>query len=190
MKDDETTKRIIPNKGRRLQVAPTGRRLFGETAKDTFLEHFAETCNCSLAARRTGFHYRTVLRHWREDSAFGARCEEALRIGYVRLEELALREAARALDPAKRRRRKAPSTSLRTGPSPQTGIEGMDAAMALQLLREHRRAISGGPPKPGRAPSVASNAEMFDALVKRLKAFGVRVSDQSGTLIRGEGESL
>jgi hypothetical protein len=89
--------RIIPNKNRRAQVAPTRRKLFDEKAKSEFLEWFAATCNCSLAARKTGFHYRTVLRHWREDEAFGARCEAALKMAYPRLEELALRAAEEAL---------------------------------------------------------------------------------------------
>ena len=97
-----TPARIIPNKGRKLQIAPTSRRLFGEKAKAEFLEWFAATCNCSLAARKVGFHYRTVLRHWREDAEFGARCEETLRIGYARLEELALRGAEAALKPGRR----------------------------------------------------------------------------------------
>src|SRR5690349_6382638 len=85
--------RIIPNKNRRAQVAPTTRKLFDEAAKAEFLEWFAATCNCTLSARKTGFHYRTVIRHWREDEAFGARCEAALKMGYPRLEELALRAA-------------------------------------------------------------------------------------------------
>lgn len=84
--------RIIPNKNRTLQIAPTRRKLFGRKAKDAFLEWFAATCNISLAARKCGFHYRTVLRHWREDIVFGAQCEEALKLGYVRLEALALGE--------------------------------------------------------------------------------------------------
>lgn len=75
MSGGNETPRIIPNKNRVRQVAPTRRKLFGEAAKDEFLEWFAATCNCSLAARKTGFHYRTVIRHWREDEAFGVTIE-------------------------------------------------------------------------------------------------------------------
>ena len=89
--------RIVRNKNRRRQIAPTSRKLFDEAAKGEFLEWFAATCNCSLSARKVGFHYRTVLRHWREDAEFGERCEAALRMGYPRLEELALRAAEEAL---------------------------------------------------------------------------------------------
>jgi hypothetical protein len=171
--------RIIPNKNRRLQVAPTRRKLFGAKAKDEFLEWFAATCNCSLSARKAGFHYRTALRHWREDPVFGARCEEALRLGYKRLEELALRGAEAALTPKRRRRavkgdRPAPAETLAMTPQD-----------ALQLLREHKRGLAAaasgagaGRGKPGRAPTVASNNEVFVALVKRLKAFQIRVREE------------
>ena len=73
--------RIIPNKGRRLEVAPTRRKLFTEAMKKEFLDHFAATCNASLSARRVGIHYRTAFRHRREDPVFAAGWDEALRMG-------------------------------------------------------------------------------------------------------------
>ena len=48
--------RIVPNKHRKLQVAPTRRKLFGAKPKAEFLEWFAATCNISLSARKVGFH--------------------------------------------------------------------------------------------------------------------------------------
>ena len=164
--------RIVPNKNRIRQVAPTRRKLFGDEAKDEFLEWFAATCNISLAARKTGFHYRTVLRHWREDEAFGARCEGALGMGYVRLEALALQGAEAALSgktPRLKGDRAAPAETL-----------AMDPSVALQLLRDHKRGSAGGAgsgpgSKPGRRPRVASNAEVKEALAKALKAFEARV---------------
>ena len=173
--------RIIPNKNRRLQIAPTRRKLFTRKAKDEFLEWFGATCNASLAARKTGFDYRTVFRHRREDAVFGAEWEEILRLGYGRLEELALRSAEAALRPRRRGRvkgdRAAPAETL-----------NMSAADALQLLREHKRGLAGVA-KPGRAPGVASNGEVFEALVKRLKAFQVRVrvEDAGGDRLKGAG---
>ena len=163
--------RIIPNKNRRLQVAPTRRKLFSRKAKDAFLEWFGVTCNASLSARKIGFDYRTVFRHRREDPVFGAEWEEILRLGYGRLEEVALREAERALTPRRRRRAK----------DEGAGAAGMTVVMtpqdALQLLREHKRGLAGIA-KPGRAPTVASNGEVLAALVKRLKAFQVRVREE------------
>jgi hypothetical protein len=183
--------RIIPNKNRRLQIAPTSRRLFGKKAEDEFLEWFAATCNCSLSARKVGFHYRTVLRHWRDDAEFGGRCEEALRLGYPRLEELALRGAEAALRPKRRRRVKGD----RPAPAETLAMTPQDA---LQLLREHKRGLaavafgagagSGQARKPGRAPTVASNGEVFAALVKRLKAFQIRVREEDAARAVDAGE--
>jgi hypothetical protein len=175
--------RIIPNKNRRLQVAPTSRKLFNRKAKDEFLEWFGVTCNASLSARKIGFDYRTAFRHRREDPVFGAEWEEVLRLGYGRLEEVALREAERALTPRRRRRAKDEGEAA-----------GMSVVMtpqdALQLLREHKRGLAGIA-KPGRAPTVASNGEVFAALVKRLKAFQVRVREEDAAeeaLRQGSGE--
>jgi hypothetical protein len=167
-------KRIAPNKGRKLQVAPTGRKLFTEKLKSEFLEWFAATCNASLSARKVGIDYRTAFRHRREDPVFGAGWDEALRIGYVRLEEIALREAEKALK--RRPRVRGPSA-----PPAKDDVHWMDPTIALQLLREHKRSAGGASGQPGqsgksgRAPTVASNAEVMDALVKRLKAYGIRI---------------
>jgi hypothetical protein len=165
--------RIIPNKNRKLQIAPTGRRLFRGKARDEFLEWFAATCNCSLSARKTGFHYRTVLRHWREDEAFGERCEAALRMGYKRLEELALRAAEEALSPKRRR----PPAGDRAPPEEHFR---MDPMTAVQLLREHKRHLaglaggSGRDAKPGAPLKRMSFDEAIALLDKKLRALGAR----------------
>jgi len=53
-------------------------------------------------------------------------------------------------------------------------MQQIDPHIAMHLLREHRREIAGVR-KPGRMPSVASNAEVAEALTKKLKIFGERV---------------
>ena len=157
--------RIIPNKRREIQVQETRRKLFDAKAKRAFLDHFAATCNASAAARAAGFDYRTAFRHRNEDPEFGRKWEEALRTGYARLEELAVSQAIAALDWE-------PPTFLE---APQDGAAlKLDATMALQLLREHKRGLAGVR-KPGRMPAAATNAEIIEALTKRLSAFGVHV---------------
>ncbi|HYI63602.1 MAG TPA: hypothetical protein VEW71_01815 [Allosphingosinicella sp.] len=176
--------RIIPNKNRRLQVAPTRRKLFGRKAKDEFLEWFAATCNASLSARKAGFHYRTVIRHWREDAEFGARCEEALRMGYARLEELALRAAEEALKPKRRRR-------IRGDRTPPPEHFAMDPMTAVQLLREHKRHLAGQPGGSGRGakPGPPLTRWSFDdailALDKKLRPFGARRGIQAEPIAAG-----
>jgi len=165
--------RIIPNKHRKLQVAPTRRKLFDEAAKSEFLEWFAATCNASLAARKCGFHYRTVLRHWREDEAFGERCEAALKMAYPRLEELALRAAEEAL-------KRALGEKIAGDRAPPPEHFRMDPTTALQLLREHRRHLaglaggSGARAKPGRPPKRWTFEEAMAALDKKLRSLGLR----------------
>lgn len=146
--------RIIPNKNRRLQVAPTRRRLFDAAAQAEFLEWFAATCNCALSARKVGFHYRTVIRHWREDPGFGARCEAAL------------------------------ARPIRGDRPPPPEHFAMDPSTALQLLREHKRHLAGLPggsgrgAKPGRPPTLWSFEDSFEALEKELKLFGIRIEEE------------
>jgi hypothetical protein len=165
--------RIIPNKNRRAQIAPTSRKLFDDAAKDEFLEWFAATCNCSLAARKTGFHYRTVIRHWREDEAFGARCEAALKMGYPRLEELALRAAEEAL-------KRAAGEPIAGDREPPAEHFRMDPSTALQLLRDHWRHLaglaggSGRGAKPGPPLTRWNFDDAMELLAKRLKALGYK----------------
>src|SRR3954454_14877458 len=82
----EEVPRIIPNKHRALQVAPTSRRLFDKAARKVFLEWFAGTGNLSLSARKAGFHYRTVLRHRAEDEVFRGEFDLALEQSEVRVQ--------------------------------------------------------------------------------------------------------
>lgn len=164
--------RIIPNKNRKLQVAPTSRKLFDEAAKDEFLEWFAATGNCALSARKTGFHYRTVIRHWREDEAFGERCEEALKMGYPRL-ELALRAAEETL-------KRAAAKRVKGDRAPPPEHFRMDPMTAVQLLREHKRHLaglaggSGRGAKPGPPLTKWSFDAAFEALDKELRVFKAR----------------
>ena len=165
--------RIIANKNRRLQIAPTSRKLFDDAAKAEFLEWFAATANCALSARKTGFHYRTVIRHWREDEAFGERCREALAMGYARVEELALRAAEEAL-------KRALGEKIAGDRTPPEEHFRMDPTTALQLLREHKRHLaglaggSGAWAKPGRPPTRMPFEEAIGLLDKRLVALGLR----------------
>src|SRR4051812_38725208 len=81
----EGVPRMIPNKNRALQVAPTSRKLFDTAGRRVFLEWFAGTGNLSLSARKAGFHYRTVLRHRAEDPVFREEFDLALDQSEVRV---------------------------------------------------------------------------------------------------------
>jgi hypothetical protein len=171
--------RIIPNKNRALQVAPApGRKLFDEARKRAFLEWFAGTGNVSLSAREAGVNYRTVLRHRAEDAGFRADFDQALEQSRVRLRAWAME----ARDDG------------RTDYDPDAHAPAhLDAGQVLQLLRDDAqreaalaRAGSSGGGFAGRRPTVASNAEVREALVKALVAHGLRVRARDEA---GEGEA-
>jgi hypothetical protein len=160
--------RLVRNKRRAIQVAPTRRKLFKGKVKKCFLEWFAATANISLSARKAGIHYRTVLRHRMEDPVFAADMERALEVGIVRVRAWALElgeEAGTEFDAA--------AVDMKP--------VNLTPDMALQLLREHERrqaaALKGTAfgPRPGRAPTVATSAEVQAALVKALRAYGDRL---------------
>jgi hypothetical protein len=160
--------RLVRNKRVPVQYAPTRRRLFKGKVKRTFLEWFAATANISLSARKAGVHYRTVLRHRMEDPVFAGEMEEALACGIVRVRAWALElgeEAGTEFDAA--------AVDMKP--------VNLTPDMALQLLREHERrqaAMLKGTafgPRPGRAPTVATSAEVQADLVKALRAYGDRL---------------
>jgi len=82
--------RLIRNKRRAIQYAPTRRKLFKGKVKARFLEWFAATANISLSACKAGIHYRTVLRHRMEDAVFAEEMAAALEVGIVRVKAWAL----------------------------------------------------------------------------------------------------
>lgn len=165
--------RLIRNKRVAMQYAPTSRKLFKGKVKATFLEWFAATANISLSARKAGIHYRTVLRHRMEDAVFAGEMAAALEVGIVRTKAWALElgeEAGTEIDWEK----------------VEMKPVNLTPEMALQLIREHERrqaaALKGTAfgPRPGRAPTVATSAEVQAALVKALRAYGDRLRAGSG----------
>ncbi len=161
---------IRPNKHRRLQaVEESGRRLFDEAAKQEFLEAFAASCNVRWAAREAGYSDKTIYRHLMKDAQFREGFGRALEQGYQRLQAgllaKAMGTAAFAID------------GDREGPAGEIDVE-----LSLILLREHARAFStGSKGRPGRAPRVATNAEVREALEKRLRAYAARVRAEAPT---------
>ena len=160
---------IAPGNGRRLQVRPVRRRLFGAKLKDEFLEHFAGTCSIAASAAAVGVGRSTVNKHLAEDEDFRARFDRTLEIAYRNLNSELVRQ-----------RLEAAARPQVDGGGGGEGQAGADFDRSVQLLREHKRGLGrggrdGGRERPGRAPKVASNAEVKAALVKALWAHGIRV---------------
>jgi hypothetical protein len=192
--------RVSPNKNRIVQVRRVGsRKLFDKARKETFLEWFAATCNVALSAAKAGVWPQTIYKHLMKDEAFLEACGRALRVGYFRLEARELQEAHQLrFGQSGTSAEENPSTAF-GGPPPHPAKpdgeeyrinilddevveEHFDPVLALQLLREHRRQLPGsadGRKNQRTTARSATNKEIAEALAKRLKGFGLRVSKEA-----------
>ena len=167
--------RIQAGKHREIQIARTGgRKLFDEEAKETFLEWFGATCNLSMSAEQAGFNYKTVSKHYLKDPGFAARVDEAMRLGVMRLK-------AKSLE-AKGEPKVGPEGELDA-----PGLDDLSREEAMRLVREHERTLTQGR-KQGRTPRVASNAEVDEALAKRMAAYAARLKRAGDPPQDGEGD--
>jgi hypothetical protein len=171
-------------RNRRVQVTRRGWNRFDQAKKKTFLKWFAATANAHESARRAGVGYSTVFDHRMDDARFSEAWDRALDQGYARLEAKNLEmQFEQAAGP--------PLEFDGAFEPPESRLA--DPVMAMQLLKQHKaevariraeRAQRDDPPRRGRVKQVpihererlASDAEMQRALVRSLKAFGVRVT--------------
>lgn len=164
--------RLTPGRNRGVQVVRVGRRkLFNAARKKLFLEWFAATSNVKLSAEKAGVAYPTVFKHRMKDPDFADAWDRALKQGFARLEaELLQRMLCARIEV--------------DGDMEVPETEGFDPALAMQLLKEHRRSVDAPTPfgasrKPGR-PQGMSREEVCAELVKRLVVFGIRVREEKG----------
>jgi len=172
--------RIQAGRHRDVQVARTGKRkLFDEAAQAEFLEWFAATCNFAWSAEMAGFNYKTVMRHRMNDARFREGCNRAVEQAYARVEAKRLETRKKELPIGIEGDWDAPEME-------EMSPERMDAILrAHKLEAKHPDLVR----RQGRRPRIASNAEVREALVKRLAAFGIRVSgeeDGAGSVIASE----
>jgi hypothetical protein len=169
---------VTPNKNRLMQVRRTGtRKLFDRKRKEVFLEWFAATGNLLLAAERADIHPKTVDRHRLEDPAFADACDRALDAALWRLVARTVQEAQQLQIGQVSAEGEGPY-KIGCGLDPDLIEAHFDPQLALQLLREHwrRQSGAGAAAKPDRSSArTATNAEVIEALTKRLVGFGLRV---------------
>lgn len=153
--------------GRRLVRARKRKRPveFDRERKQAFLDHFAGSCNLAAAARAAGIGVSAVYRALAGDAAFAEGFQAALEIGYMLLEAEALAQQRAA--------------QQRYLIDPRTDPEGAAQSFerSMQLLREYHRGQGrvGRRPTDRRRGGLATNAEVREALVKRLAAFRQRI---------------
>lgn len=165
---------VAPRGGRRWQARRQRRNQFTRARKQRFLEHFAATCDATASAEEAGICTSTVYTHLRSDPAFAAGWQDALAQGYRRLEALALAQRLAALE----------KIAVRGDKEVARNSEAAaEFERAIHLLREHKRGLAGVA-KGGPTLGKWSFDDAFEALEKRLAAFGLRV--ESGERAPGD----
>jgi hypothetical protein len=170
---DGTHSQINRTPWRKVQLVEKQKKpRFSKARKKLFLDWFAATCNVRLAARKVGISQATAYRNRMSDPDFAEAWGRALEQGYVRLETKLLEMQFEAVENP---------LEFDPGFDPATDFPDQtltDPETALALLRQHRANSAKGRSSGMPGGRVATDAEVRLALVKRLKAFGVRVTKQ------------
>ena len=98
---------------------------------DKFIKVLADGCNVMLAARAVRLPISSVYRHRAKDASFRAAWDQALAIGYARLEMMMLERALHGVEK---------TIVLKSG-EPRIMRE-YDDRIALALLRQHRDTVA------------------------------------------------
>ena len=178
--DDE--REIVPGCNRGLHERKRRHAYFGKARREAFLEHLAATCNVMASAEAAGVSVSAVYANRMKDAGFREDWRAALEQGYARLEAALIERAARGDGrPAVR------GDKIVAGPH---APEEVDWDKAMELLKHHQRGLAGRTADNRARPARVPIEQVAAKLVRKLKALGVRASDQSGTLIReGSGKS-
>ncbi len=127
---------------------------------EQFIEALADSCNVTLAAKAIGRSLTNVYRRRMRDASFRNGWEEALAIGYSRLEMMLLERALHGVEKV---------VIARDGTS--TVMRDYPDRVALALLRMHRDSVAKGA-QPIDAQEVAEARDRILARIARLRARG------------------
>lgn len=112
-----------------------------EAQRRTFLDTLADSCNVRMAARAAGKSQPAVYRLRERDPEFAAHWQEALRIGYERLETALLRRALRIAGAEDHDGTAwTPAETDRESPA----FADMTVAQAMDLLAKHKASVAHG----------------------------------------------
>jgi hypothetical protein len=102
-----------------------------QAKRDKFIEALADSCNVSLAARAIDRSISNVYKLWTTDAAFRAAWDQALAIGYARLEMMMLERALHGVEK---------TVVLKSGET--RVMRQYSDNVALSLLRLHRENVA------------------------------------------------
>ena len=143
----------------------TGRRSDWTPAMaERFAETLADSCNVTMAAAAIGRSVSSVYRQRARDASFRAAWEQALAIGFSRLEMMLLERALHGVEKV---------VTLKDGS--QSVMREYDNRTALALLRHHRDTVASSE-APMAEQEYAEARDRIMARIERIRARkGVRV---------------
>lgn len=148
---------IGPQNNGALQCKKTKANGWTKARRNAFLEELAMSCNVRRAHVAAEMALGSAYRLRRRDALFAKQWQEALELGYERLEMALVRRALEAVD----------ELTLDESKEP---VEKMSVTQAITLLRQHRASVERGSANGRRSQprEVATQEETDAVLFKRI----------------------
>ena len=143
--------------GRRTQIARARLKQWTPRVEARFLAALAGCCNVKAACAAVGLTQASAYNHRKRWAGFGQRWDEALAIGYERVEGAMLAAAHAMFDPA----------AEECAVEPDLPVAGMTVDAAMQVLWLHQRQVRGSGKAPGALPQQRSRTESVEAALRR-----------------------
>jgi len=143
--------------------------------REAFLAELAQSCNIRRASEIAGLTQSGAYRLRQRDPVFARQWQEALTLGYERLELALLRRALEVIDGMELDER-------------AEQVEKMTVAQAIDVLRQHRESVLRGQAR-GRRPQgrqVATQEETDAVLLKRIAMIKRQRARRAGVVDGGE----
>ena len=183
-----TDEHIVEGNRRPLQVAKIKQGGWTKEARRRFLAALAETCNVRMATEASGMRGKSAYDLRKRDPMFATLWQEALAIGYERLEEALLRHALTSLnaielgeysDEIDAECPNVAAMARRAAATPGSGLHPATLGMgqvqvALAILNRHRATVEGrrgiarGRRRATAAETDAALRHQLDMLARRL----------------------
>jgi hypothetical protein len=142
--------------GRRVQVARARLRQWTPRAEARFLTTLAATCNVKASCAEVGLSVPSAYNHRKRWQAFADRWDEAVEIGYARLEFALLEHACNMFS--------APEVM------PDAPMPPMRVDEAMQLLYMHRHQVHGIGGRPGLVAMPPTFEEVRPGILRKVEA--------------------
>ena len=144
--------------GRRVQIARARLKQWSPRVEERFLSVLAATCNVRAASAAVGMHSSSAYDHRRRWQGFAERWDEAVEIGYSRLECGLVEHAGNVFSGE--------------GPGVFAEVPPMTVAQAVHLLHMHKHQVHGlgkAPGKHWKRPQSLDDPGVREAILRKLE---------------------